>query len=320
LIIRFDDFDEAGDEVKQRFALVVIFALVVSGAAAAVLYRLLSSQFASARAGSEHKILVASRNLASGDLIKEADVTLASWAGPVPPGGQSKVEDVVNRGVVETIFQGEAVVESRLAARGAGAGLAATIPTGMRAVAIRVNDVAGISGFATPGMRVDILIAGNPPGGNNTMGTVTKTLLQNIQILSAGQNIQRDAEGKPVSVPVVNLLVTPEQAETLSLASNEARIQLVLRNPTDKVEAKTPGTTLSYLFNGAVPEPPKPVYVPRPVARQAPPPPPPPAAAPEPPKPPPPILVEVIHGSRKVETKFDGEVAGKGNSQEGKAK
>jgi pilus assembly protein CpaB len=257
--------------------------------------------------------VVANRNLGNGELIKDGDVKMADWTGPIPPGAIMKPEDAVNRGVVESIYQGEAVVESRLAARGAGAGLAAIIPQGMRAVAVRVNDVVGVSGFAATGSHVDILIAGNPPGGGN-VGTVTKTLLQNIEILSAGQNIQKDAEGKPVTVPVVNLLVTPEQAEVLSLASNEARIQLILRNPTDKVESKTKGTAMAYLFSGGVAPPPEALKAlgqaapQRQVRKPAPPPPP----APEPPKvvappPPPPIVVEVIHGTKKVDQKFKAE-------------
>jgi len=100
-------------------------------------------------------------------------------------------------------------------------------------------------------MRVDILIAGNPPGQTSaSLGMLSKTLLQNIEVLSAGQNIQKDAEGKPVAVTVVNLLVTPEQAEILSLASNETRIQLVLRNPLDNEKKQTPGTTVANLFSG----------------------------------------------------------------------
>jgi pilus assembly protein CpaB len=184
------------------------------------------------------------------------------------------------------------------------------IPQGMRAVAIRVNDVVAVSGFAAAGSHVDVLIAGNPPGGNQAAGTVTKTLLQNVEILSAGATIQKDAEGKPVSVPTVNLLLTPAQAEIMSLASNEARIQLVLRNPTDKEEAKTPGTAMAYLFNGSVAPAPvaaSPAGKPAPQVRKPPPPPPPPPAKVVPPPPPPPINVEVIHGSRKIEQKFDSE-------------
>jgi len=296
--------------VKQRLVFVILFALVVSGAASAVLYRLISAQLAANKVAATNKLVVANRNLASGDLIKDVDVKLADWTGPVPPGALTKTEDAVNRGVVESIYQGEAVVDSRVAKPGAGAGLASMIPQGMRAVAIRVNDVVAVSGFAAAGSHVDVLIAGNPPGGNQAAGTVTKTLLQNVQILSAGATIQKDAEGKPVSVPTVNLLLTPAQAEIMSLASNEARIQLVLRNPTDKEEAKPPGTAMAYLFSGGV-APPKASSDSGTTARQvrkpAPPPPPPPPPKVVPPPPPPPLNVEVIHGSRKIEQKFDAE-------------
>jgi len=309
--------------VKQRLVLVLIFALVVSAAASAVLYRLISGSIAANKPAAITKVVVATRNLSGGDLIKSEDVKLADWTGTPPLGALLKTEDAIGRGVVDAIYQGEAVMENRIAARGAGAGLAATIPQGMRAVAVRVNDVVGVAGFAIPGMHVDVLIAGNPPGGGNG-GTVTKTLLQNIEILSAGQNIQKDAEGKPVVVQVMNLLVTPEQAEILSLASNDARIQLVLRNPTDKEETNTTGVAMANLFNGTAGKPaaaPKGVPGVR-VARKAapPPPPPPPVAAVEPPKPPPPpITVEVLHGSRKVTSQFKSEEEEQ-NASEGKAK
>ncbi|MEQ1946832.1 MAG: Flp pilus assembly protein CpaB [Bryobacteraceae bacterium] len=290
--------------MKQRFALVLIFALVVSAAASVVLYRLIANQISKNKEAAQSKIVVASRSLSGGDLIKESDVKLADWAGAPPAGALTKVEDAVNRGVIESIYEGEAILEARIAARGAGAGLASTIPPGMRAVAVRVNDVVGVSGYVIAGSHVDILIAGNPPSGSNA-GTVTKTLLQNVEVLSAGQNTQKDAEGKPISVPVVNLLVTPEQAEILSLASNDARIQLVLRNPMDKEQVKTPGTALSYLFNGGVAPAPAPVAAARPAPRRPDPPPPPPVQQVEPPKPPPPpITVEVFHGTRKTESKF----------------
>ncbi len=89
----------------------------------------------------------------------------------------------------------------------------------MRAVAIRVNDVGGVPGFVMSGQRVDVLISSTPPGGASN-GPKVKTLLQNTEVLSVGTSFQKDAEGKLVQVPVVNLLVTPEQAEALSLANN----------------------------------------------------------------------------------------------------
>ncbi len=133
---------------------------------------------------------------------------------------------------------------------GSGGGLAATIKDGMRAIAVRVDQVVGVAGFVLPGMRVDVLISGVPPnassGGNNN--TQVRTVLQNIEVLSAGTDIQKDAEGKPQQVQVVNLLVTPEQAQVLALASNETRIQLVLRNPLDTKVAPVEGTAMTNLF------------------------------------------------------------------------
>ena len=183
------------------------------------------------------------------------------------------------------------------------------IPAGKRAVAVRVNDVTSVAGFVIPGSRVDILILGNPPNAPATMGTQTKTLLQNMEVLSAGQQIMKDPEGKPISVPVVNMLVTPEHAEILSLASNDSRIQLILRNPLDTEEAKPPGTAMARIWSGGSGIVTAPVAAcgaprPRPAPKAAPPPPPPPKPAA---KPKDSIIVEIIHGASKTERKFEEE-------------
>lgn len=299
--------------MNKRLLSVLGFALVISAIASVVLYRLIATKLADSAKPATSQVTVASHDLEVGALIKDTDLKLVDWSGPQPKGAIVKPADVVGRGVIAAIYEGEPVLDGRLAPRGAGAGLAATIPVGMRAVAIRVNDIVGVAGFVVPGMRVDVLIAGNPPGGNGNLGTQTKTLLQNMEVLSAGQNIQKDAEGKPVSVPVVNMLVTPEQAEILSLASNETRIQLILRNPMDNDTAKTPGTAIANLFNGnrGLPEaakpspPPKPRLqpvasaAPKPVAVQV----------PESAKVVIPLSVEVITGSSRAETKFKPEEA-----------
>jgi pilus assembly protein CpaB len=171
------------------------------------------------------------------------------------------MDQAVGRGVISEIFQGEPILESRLAGIGSGGGLAPTIPQGMRACAVRVDEVVGVAGFVIPGMRVDVLVSGTPPGANGNQGIETQTLLQNIQVLSAGTDIAKDNEGKPQQVQVVNLLVTPEQAETLSLASNSLKIQLVLRNPLDTQMAKVPPTAMSNIFTGNAP-PPEPKHAP----------------------------------------------------------
>ena len=295
--------------MNKRLVSVLIFALVVSAAASFILYRVISAQFAANKNAPSNRVLVATHSLDSGALIKDVDVKMTDWGGPVPMGAILKTEDAVGRGVIQPIYEGEPLLETRLAAKGAGAGLAAIIPQGMRAVAVRVNDIVAVAGFVIPGTKVDLLISGTPPKGNGGLGDLTKTLLQNVEVLSAGQNITKDPEGKPISVGVVNFLVTPEQAEVLSLASNETRIQLILRNPMDKVETNTKGTTVSYLYenkNGLAPVGGKAAPAPaKGTKRAAAPPPPPPApvkAKPEPP--PPPIVVEVIHGSSRVESKF----------------
>ncbi|MGD0201153.1 MAG: Flp pilus assembly protein CpaB [Bryobacteraceae bacterium] len=236
--------------MNKRFAYVLVFALIVAALATLLFYRLVAGRLSSEPAPVTAQVFAAARTLPVGTLIRDVDVKMTPWAGPIPPDSILKKEDLIGRGVIATIYQDEPILEPRLAARGAGAGMAATIPPGMRAVAVRVNEIIGVAGFVLPGQRVDVLISGMAPGASQSLGMVTRTLLQSIEVLSAGHNIQRDAEGKPISVPVVNLLVTPEQAETLSLASSEMKIQLVLRNPLDTETVKTPGTAVGNLFSG----------------------------------------------------------------------
>ncbi len=243
--------------MNSRVTGILLLALLISGGATYLVYRVVAARAGQSPAATA-QVVMAARQLDIGTLVKDTDLTMGPWVGSIPVGMVTKKETILGRGVIAPIYAGEAIMENRLAPMGAGAGLAATIPTGKRAVAVKVNEIVGISGFAVPGMRVDVLISGNPPGQSaNTTGTQVKTILQNIEVLSAGQNYQKDAEGKPVVVQVVNLLVTPEEAEVLSLASNETRIQLVLRNPLDTQTAKVPGTQMAKLF-GEVPKPPAP--------------------------------------------------------------
>jgi pilus assembly protein CpaB len=182
---------------------------------------------------------------------------------------------------------------------------------------VRVNEVAGVAGFVVAGMRVDVLISGNSPGGNGLLGTLTKTMLQDIEVLSAGQDFKKDAEGKPIAVQVVNLLVTPEQAEQLSLAAGQTVIQLVLRNRLDRDVAKTPGTAMANLFSGvrgiAVPKlnpgegqvsrPRTQRALPRPAVAQQ--------VFAEPPPKKETFTMEIISGSAKTTKKFDNNSEGK---------
>jgi len=285
--------------MRKRLIGVLAFALAVSAGAAFVLYQLIASRMTvgASTKPATIKVLVSSRDLQPGALIQERDIRIQEYLTP-PPGAILKKEDIVNRGATAPIHEDQPFYETSLAPKGAGAGFAATIPEGMRAFAVHVNEVVGVAGFAVPGMRVDILVSGVPPGAQEGVGSITRTLLQNIQVLSAGQNYQKDAEGKPVLVQVVNLLVTPEQAEILTLATQQT-IQLVLRNPADMAIVNTPGASTSNLFAGGkirVPhldvenEPRAPANVP--VVSLAP-----------PPKPRT-VTIEVFQGGRRVDSTF----------------
>ncbi|MEK7408492.1 MAG: Flp pilus assembly protein CpaB [Acidobacteriota bacterium] len=281
--------------MDRRYATLIglslLFALVVAG----VFYRVMagSGQAGKPRPAETKDVVVAVRALPVGISIKAADVKLAKvLASQVPPGTFTRPEEVFDRPVVSNILPEEPIREGRVAARGSGHGLAPVIPPGMRALAVRVNDVVGVAGFVLPGMRVDVLVTGRPPGREDTM---TTTALQNILVLSAGQQIEPDARGQAVNTAVVTLLVTPQQAETLTLAGNEGRIQLVLRNASDQAIEKTTGRQTGELYGGVrKAEPAKSAAAPR--TRPAPPPP---AAAAPPPPPPPPDEIVVIRGSQR---------------------
>jgi pilus assembly protein CpaB len=291
--------------MDRRFLTVLAVSLVFALVVSSVFYQMTSSAGGDApSAADEVDVIVAARPLGVGVLITPADVKLAKLpAAAFPTGAYSKVEEVLDRPVVSNILIDEPILEGRLALKGSGLGLAPTIPVGMRGVSVRVNDVAGVAGYVLPGMRVDVLVTGRPPAEDDTM---TNTVLQNLLVLSAGTQMQTDARGQPIPTPNVTLLATPEQAEVLTLANSEGRIQLILRNSSDQDMSETTGSFVSELYSGrrkAVAQAPPPAPRPRPVApppapvavAAPPPPPPPPAPAP------PPEVVTIRGTQRSVE-------------------
>ncbi len=297
--------------MDRRFLTVLgvslVFALVVSS----VFYQMTSRgrSTATQQTTDMRDIVVTTRPLSVGALIKPADVKLSKIpAQAFPKGAYSKVEEVLDRGVVSNMLMEEPILEGRLAAKGSGLGLATEIPVGMRAVTVRVNDVANVAGFVLPNMHVDVLVTGRPPGGE---GDMTTTCLQNMLVLSSGTTLQPDARGQAINSPNVTLLATPEQAETLTLANSDGHIQLILRNSTDAGVEQTPGRYLEELYSAhrhapekeitaAVAPKPRPKPVEPPVQAAVPPPPPPVAVAPVAP---PPDQVVIIRGNqRTVET------------------
>jgi pilus assembly protein CpaB len=288
--------------MDRRFLTVLgvslLFALVVSS----LFYQMTARAGARKSEQGEMKdLVVAAKPLSVGITVKPTDVKVTKVSNDqFPKQGFSKVEEVIDRPVISNILLDEPLLEGRLAARGSGMGIAPIIPVGMRAVTVRVNDVVGVAGFVMPGMRVDVLVTGRPPGSDNN--TTTTTVLQNILVLTAGTNTQPDSRGQAISAPSVTVLVSPDQAEILTLASSEGRIQLVLRNGSDQSIERTPGRRIGELFGSAPKEQqraaaPAPRPRPKPVVAQAPP-------APPPPPPAPPVdQVVVIRGNQKsVET------------------
>ena len=192
------------------------------------------------------KAVVATRDMPVGTVIAETDVRVIDWPGnAVPPGLISVPQEAIGRGVMSGMRLNEPFLESKLAPRGTGGGLPILIAEGQRALSIRVDDVIGVAGFVVPGTRVDVLLTMD---NEATSEPLTKAILQNIRTLAAGQATQVDVEGKPQQVPVVTLLVTPEQAETLALASVQGRVQLTLRNQLDTLLIRTNGARVSALF------------------------------------------------------------------------
>ena len=289
-----------------------MFAFVVAAAGGLITYRSLigHTQAAKSVAAPTVQIVVAAKDLEMGGVLKEGDVQLGDWSGQVPIGATNKMQDLIGRGVTTPIYAKEPIIESRLAQKGAGGGLAAMIPHGMRAFAVSVNEIVGVAGFVTAGSHVDLLISGNAPGQNAAFGTLSKTLIQNLEVLSAGGDIKKDPEGKPVPVQVVNVLVTPEQAEVLSLASSQTSIRMTLRNPLDHDIAKTPGTAMRYVWGGAgnlksaptgdePPAPaPRPRAAPRETSEMV-------AKAPAVTKKEAPFVMEILSGGVRSETKFE---------------
>jgi pilus assembly protein CpaB len=279
--------------MNRRLVTILLSAFVVAALCSVLVYRLVGMRIAASKPVASTRVVAAATDLHIGTVLAAKDLTTVQIVGAVPKGAILDAKNAIGRGVTSTLYTGEPIVDDRLAPMGSGGGLAATIRDGMRAIAVKVDQVVGVAGFVLPGMRVDVLISGTPPtntGGNGNNNTQVRTVLQNIEVLSAGTDIQKDAEGKPQQVQVVNLLVTPEQAQVMALASNETHIQLVLRNPLDTKVAPVQGTAMTNLFvDQNAPATAKPKLTGRPAPVK---------------KPPQMFSVVVINGATKSEEKF----------------
>jgi pilus assembly protein CpaB len=273
-------------------------AILVGLAASIFVYRQLQ-QAAVAKPIEMKQVVVAALPLPLGTRLAPEHLRTVPWPADEPISGMyTKIEEPVNRALLTNVIENEPILDGKLAPVEAGVGLPATIPEGMRALSVAVNDVVAVAGFVTPGTMVDVLVTGTVGGGGEQ--SITRNILENVKVLAAGQKIEQDKDGKPQTVPVITLLVTPEQANLLTMASTEGKIQLALRNTIDTRRVEPPLVLRTSLFG--VPRPPTPQPGPQRPRRVEPPAAPP--AAPVAPAPPPSFVVEVIQGTKRESKTF----------------
>src|SRR5262250_647038 len=277
----------------NRLLVGLVVALVVAFLLSSFVYK--AFQKASiAKPTDTQPLVVASVPLPLGARLDASNLKVIQWPANQQVAGMfSRVEECVNRAVITPLAANEPVLESKLAPKESGAGLAATIPEGMRAVSVAVNEVVGVAGFVTPGTMVDVLVTGRSLGGGTAgQGDITRTILENIRVLAAGQKVEQDREGKPQTVAVITLLVTPDEATQLTMGATDGKIQLALRNTIDTKKNEPKAIVQAALFSpqGAIatPPPPKPAGGSRKAV----------------PAPPPPYVIEVITGSKRENKSF----------------
>jgi pilus assembly protein CpaB len=233
---------------RMRVFLVFALAIAAGGTLAFGTYNYMQRLPAKSTSMPTKPVVVAASDLDIGAELRREDIRIIDWpATAVPANSISDPAEVIGRGLVLPVIENEPFLPMKLAAKDAGAGLPPVIPPGLRAVSVRVNEVIGVAGYVLPGTRVDVVATVSPSG--NATDMTTKVILTNVQVLAAGTKIDRETDkNKPQPVSVVTLLVNPEEAERLTLASTEGKIQLALRNPLDKTIPSTPGVRPSALF------------------------------------------------------------------------
>jgi pilus assembly protein CpaB len=270
---------------RVRIFTVLLIAVLAGGGLAFGTYNYLQNIPVKTVTVPTQHVVVAKTDLSLGRALRREDMTTLDWPqGSAPEGAFEDPAAIVDRGLIANVVKNEPILPAKLASKEAGSGLPPIIPTGMRAVSVRVNEVIGVAGYVLPGTRVDVLTTQNAT--SRAEDITSKVVLANVIVLTAGTRLEQDTtDSKPVQVSVVTLLVTPEESERLTLASTEGKIQLALRNPMDTGTPYTTGVKPGMLLGMAVPRPP--------AARRTP-------AAPGVPAPiAPPPTIEIIKGDKR---------------------
>jgi pilus assembly protein CpaB len=230
----------------RRIIIAVFVALLFSLGATYLVYRGIQSQRASQP--QSQKVVAAAKAMEAGTSLSAENLTIVDWPLNIPiTGAFNKVEDVAGKTLIYPLIENQPVFARYLAAAGSGVGLTTKIPEGMRAISVRSNEVTGVAGFLYPGSRVDVLVTYK---GENMPNTSTHTILQDVEVLTAGQRIEPDPQGKPETVNVVTVLLNPQDSEKLALATQQGTIQFVLRNGADKTKVTTVPVQMSQMMSG----------------------------------------------------------------------
>jgi pilus assembly protein CpaB len=238
----------------RRYTFVFYGAVAIAALATFGVYRVLENTKASSRVATR-ALVVAAKSLPEGSAIDRTSLSVREWpVATVPAGAYSNADSLIGRVTRVAVFEGEPFVPGRLAPSGTGPGIEVKITPGKRAMGVRINDVAGVSGLIQPNSRVDVLV--NIRTNDNTGRQVSKLFMENMRVLSVGTRVERDAEGKAIEATTAALEVTPEEAERLAVAVNQGSIQLVLRGYGDPDSVRTKGANSSDVLSqlGSAPE------------------------------------------------------------------
>jgi pilus assembly protein CpaB len=268
---------------RVRIFTVLLIAILAGGGLAYGTYDYLQNVPVKTITVPTRHVVVATANLSLGRQLRREDLATLDWpAAAIPEGAFEDPTAIVERGLIVSVVKNEPILPAKLASKEAGSGLPPIIPAGQRALSVSVNEVIGVAGYVLPGTHVDVLTTANP--SSRAEDVTTKVVLSNVEVLTAGTRMEQDTnDGKPIQVSVVTLLVTPEQAERLTLASTEGKIQLALRNPMDTGSPETPGIRTGGLMGMTAPK----------TVHKTPPPPGVPAAVVPPP------TIEIIRGDKR---------------------
>ena len=238
---------------RNRTIAVVLMSLTMASVAAFAMYEVVQRMPVREVEVANYHVVVAAKPLTMGTRLTEHDLKVVAWPSRHPiAGSHADPKEVLSRGLLDSVAENEPLTEDKLAPLEAGAGLSPSIPAGMRAMSVKVNEVVGVAGFVVPGTKVDVLVT-----LRRNEESMTRTVISNVQVLTAGTRYDQEKakDGEPIPSTVVTLMVTPQDAEKITLAQTEGQVMLALRNPLDTQQTDTQGIRSAALLGQPAPAP-----------------------------------------------------------------